>query len=107
MKNKLRIFFSIWVLFLLSACTASVQHPLNGTRHLPVVNEPALIGRSQEDIRATFGTPNAVRTEEPNQIWTYKKDSCIIFMYMEKEEVVFAEGRGNCKAFNNSLEVKG
>lgn len=92
---KINILFLSTIL-LLAGC--STPHKVfKDHDHLPVRQETGLVGKSAQTVKASLGAPLMVRTEKPNQIWTYRQNQCTTLVYFDKnEQVCFAESRGEC-----------
>lgn len=92
---KVQIVF-LGLIFLLTGCTSSHQ-VFKNQNHLPVQQETGLIGKSAVQIKNGMGAPLIIRTEDPNQVWTYRRGNCTTLLYFDKnEKVCFAESRGTC-----------
>lgn len=81
---------------LLTGCSTPHQVFKNHD-HLPVQQESQLIGQSGVRVKSTLGEPLSIRTEKPNQVWTYRQSSCTTLLYLDQnQKVCYAESRGEC-----------
>ncbi|MBO7244162.1 MAG: hypothetical protein J6V53_02630 [Alphaproteobacteria bacterium] len=96
--------------FLMSACSSFQGDFFDTSSRFNRVQKREFVGRSAGEVVNVLGTPRTVLTEEPNQVWTYRKDKCITFVYFDKSgKVGFAEERGECvnlDAFEYAKENK-
>ena len=96
--------------FLLSACSSLQGDFFDTSSRFNRVQKREFVGRSAGEVIEILGNPRTVLTEDPNQVWTYRKDKCITFVYFNKNgKVGFAEERGECvnsKVFEELKENK-
>lgn len=96
--------------FLLSACSGLQGDFFDDSSRFNRVQKRDYFGRSAGEMIEVLGKPRTVLTESPNQVWTYRKDNCITFVYFDESgKVGFAEERGECAdsaAFNHLKEKK-
>ena len=56
-----------------------------------------LIGQKKTFVKKKLGSPTVSRTEEPNQIWSYRIENCSLLVYFNKEDIVqFIDHSGDC-----------
>ena len=83
--------------FLLSACHSMQGDFFDTSSRFNRVQKRDFIGRSAGEVMDVLGKPRTILTELPNQIWTYRKDDCVTFVYFDESgKVGFAEERGSC-----------
>ena len=100
-------YFLVLSFFMLSACSSLQGDFFDTSSKFNRVQKKEFIGRSAGEVMDMLGSPRTVLTEEPNEVWTYRKDKCITFVYFNKNKKVgFAEERGECVAPQSSKELK-
>lgn len=64
----------------------------------PVVQKVSYLqGKSVKQVKRTMGKPEIIRTESPNQMWSYYKNGCTTLVFFNADGVVgHAESRGVC-----------
>ncbi len=93
------------MLLCLAGCSAR-DDKFMGKPHMAVHNENALKGRSMRSIRKFFGEPLTIRTEAPNQLWTYRQDDCVSLIYFNRHKrVSYAEARGTCRELKEKMAM--
>ena len=60
---------------------------LNGINDPDILGPERLLGLFADNIRKMFGAPDFRRHDPPAEIWQYRKDGCLldIFLYLEKD----------------------
>lgn len=100
MKNSLIVLLCLFV----TACASSNKDVFMGTSHLPVQKEQVLKNYTTDDVQRVYGKPVAVRTEEPNTLWTYRQNNCTRLIYFNhKGRVCHSEARGECREESQAL----
>jgi hypothetical protein len=54
----------------------------------PAVNPhstAALMGKSEADVRARLGTPEIARREAGGAMWTYREETCALFVFFKAQ----------------------
>ena len=74
---------------------------LNGINDPYVPSPQQLQGLFADDLHKMFGVPDFKHSDPPAEIWQYRRDSCLldVFLYVEKNRpdiwrVEYAEARG-------------
>lgn len=90
-------YFLLTSFFLLTACNGMHDNFFDASSKYDRVQKKDFFGRSAGEVIDALGKPRTVLTEPPNQVWTYRKDNCITFVYFDESgKVGFAEERGTC-----------
>ena len=56
-----------------------------------------LVGQNKAFVQKNLGLPVVSRTEEPNQIWSYRIGNCSLLVYLNQEGLVqFVDHAGDC-----------
>ncbi len=56
-----------------------------------------LSGQNKDFVLSKMGNPTIIRTETPNQLWTYQKQNCSILVFFDQTETVqFIDFTGSC-----------
>lgn len=80
---------------------ASNDDMFQGRSHMSVRKETSFKGLSMADIEKKLGKPLIQRIEEPNYLWTYRRENCTTLIYFsENKKVSYAETRGICSQLN-------
>jgi hypothetical protein len=80
----MKILYGLLIL-LLSACSFTPQTGQD------------LIGQNKKAVKKQFGEPIVSRTEEPNQIWSFRIQDCSLLVYFDKDGIVqFVDHSGYC-----------
>jgi len=60
---------------------------LNGIHDPDIPGPKRLLGLFADDVRKMFGVPDFKRHDPPAEIWQYRKDGCLldVFLYLEKD----------------------
>ena len=75
----------ILTLFLVSGCTLKLDQI------------SCLSGQGKDFVLSKMGKPTVIRTEFPNQLWTYQKQGCSILVFFDQSETVqFTDFYGSC-----------
>jgi hypothetical protein len=68
---------------------AALLHPaLALAQPAPATNPhttAALLGRSEADVRARLGTPEIARREAGGAMWTYREETCALFVFFKAQ----------------------
>ncbi len=70
---------------------------------MPEINAPqpaAVIGWQQDDLNRTFGTASLIRRDLGAEIWQYRTDQCVLFLFL------YPKGSGNALQVDH-LDVRG
>ena len=95
MKKNIIVLF---LMFFLSACASEQVRANNNILTFAKPQKMAqLHGKKSGEIETLLGTPSFVRTEMPNQTWTYKTPNCALFVFFGKDGTSnYAESKGEC-----------
>jgi hypothetical protein len=75
---------AIGVCLLLGACASQPPPPATVPLPLPPPSgePPGFVGKSANDLRATFGAPSFVRKENGAEMWRYDSKDCRAFFFL-------------------------
>jgi len=70
---------------------------LTGCAFQPIV-ATELMGKDKDYVLNRFGEPTIVRTETPNQIWSYRDENCSYLVFFDENNVVrWVDAQGSCE----------